>query len=124
VVINLFSRKVVGWSMRGDLHRSLVIDALEMAWYQRRPEKGALIFHSDRGPRRGSSVATLVAVHGNLLARSYCGFVHLVQHFQSFFQVLLEVTAHECKDFEDDRITHGIEHLVPCLAIHDKLLGS
>jgi len=49
VVIDLFSRKVVGWSMRPDMHRSLVIDALEMGLFQRRPEKGNLIFHSDRG---------------------------------------------------------------------------
>jgi putative transposase len=54
VVIDLFSRKVVGWSMRGDLHRSLVIDALEMGWFQRRPRKGALIFHSDRGSQYAS----------------------------------------------------------------------
>ena len=33
VVIDLFSRKVVGWSMRPDLHRSLVIDALEMGLF-------------------------------------------------------------------------------------------
>src|SRR5664279_3378753 len=32
VVIDLFSRKVVGWSMRPDMQRQLVIDALEMAW--------------------------------------------------------------------------------------------
>ena len=40
VVIDLFSRKVVGWSMRPDMHRSLVIDALEMGLFQRRPPKG------------------------------------------------------------------------------------
>ena len=50
VVIDLFSRKVVGWSMRPDMNRSLVIDALEMAWFARSPGKQAgLIFHSDRG---------------------------------------------------------------------------
>ena len=37
VVIDLFSRKVVGWSMRPDMHRSLVIDALKMGVFQRRP---------------------------------------------------------------------------------------
>ena len=46
VVIDLFSRKVVGWSMRPDMHRSLVIDALEMGLFQRRPQKGELIFHT------------------------------------------------------------------------------
>jgi putative transposase len=55
VVIDLFSRQVVGWSMRPDMRRDLVIDALEMAWYQRRPDKKAgLIFHSDRGSQYAS----------------------------------------------------------------------
>jgi transposase InsO family protein len=55
VVIDLFSRKVVGWSMRPDMHRDLVIDALEMAWFKRNPDKQAgLIFHSDRGSQYAS----------------------------------------------------------------------
>ena len=55
VVIDLFSRKVVGWSMRPDMHRDLVIDALEMAWLKRNPGKQAgLIFHSDRGSQYAS----------------------------------------------------------------------
>jgi len=48
VVIDLFSRQVVGWSMRADMTRDLVIDALRMAWFKRHPAKDAgLIFHSD-----------------------------------------------------------------------------
>ena len=55
VVIDLFSRKVVGWSMRPDMQRNLVIDALEMAWFMRNPGKEAgLIFHSDRGTQYAS----------------------------------------------------------------------
>ena len=55
VVIDLFSRKVVGWSMRPDMQRDLVIDALEMAWFRRNPGKQAgLIFHSDRGSQYAS----------------------------------------------------------------------
>ena len=55
VVIDLFSRRVVGWSMQTDMRSSLVIDALEMAWYQRRPDLTAgLIFHSDRGSQYAS----------------------------------------------------------------------
>jgi transposase InsO family protein len=61
VVIDLFSRKVVGWSMRPDMQRDLVIDALEMAWYQRSPgEKAGLIFHSDRGSQYASGDFTEV----------------------------------------------------------------
>ena len=55
VVIDLFSRQVVGWSMRPDMRCNLVVDALEMAWYQRRPDKKVgLIFHSDRGSQYAS----------------------------------------------------------------------
>jgi putative transposase len=56
VVIDLFSRKVVGWSMRPDMQRNLVIDALEMAWFSRNPGKQAgLLFHSDRGSQYASA---------------------------------------------------------------------
>jgi transposase InsO family protein len=55
VVIDLFSRRVVGWSMGEDMRRELVMDALEMAWYSRSPGKRAgLIFHSDRGSQYAS----------------------------------------------------------------------
>lgn len=48
VMLDLFSRQVVGWSIQPRMTRQLVIDALRMAWFRRRPEKG-LIVHSDRG---------------------------------------------------------------------------
>lgn len=48
VVIDLFSRQVVGWSLRHDMTRDIVIDALRMAWFKRHPSKQAgLMFHSD-----------------------------------------------------------------------------
>jgi len=47
-VIDLFSRQVVGWSMRSDMQAIGTLDALRMAWFRRRPAAG-LIFHSDRG---------------------------------------------------------------------------
>ena len=55
VVMDLFSRRIVGWSMRDSMRSELVIDALEMAWFQRSPGKGrGLIFHSDRGSQYAS----------------------------------------------------------------------
>ena len=55
VVIDLFSRKVVGWSMRPDMQRELVVDALDMAWFGRNPgRQTGLIFHSDRGSQYAS----------------------------------------------------------------------
>jgi len=47
-VIDAWSRKVVGWSMRDDLRAELVVDALGMALTKRRPKPG-LVHHSDRG---------------------------------------------------------------------------
>jgi putative transposase len=55
VVIDLFSRRVVGWSLQPDMRRELVVDALEMAWFQRSPNRNSeLIFHSDRGSQYAS----------------------------------------------------------------------
>ena len=55
VVIDLFSRQVVGWSLREDMSSSIVIDALRMAWFKRHPGKQAgVLFHSDRGSQYAS----------------------------------------------------------------------
>ena len=55
VVIDLFSRQVVGWSLRENMTRDIVMDALRMAWFKRHPSKQAgLIFHSDRGSQYAS----------------------------------------------------------------------
>jgi transposase InsO family protein len=51
VVIDLFSRQVIGFAISERMTRKLVIDALRMAWFRGRPASG-LIFHSDRGPIR------------------------------------------------------------------------
>jgi putative transposase len=47
-VIDCFSRKLVGWSMRADMQAELVVDALEMAINRRQPA-GELVHHSDQG---------------------------------------------------------------------------
>lgn len=54
VLLDLFSRRIVGWSMSRSLERKLCLDALEMAVRRRRPEPG-LIHHSDRGCQYASS---------------------------------------------------------------------
>lgn len=48
VILELFKRQVVGWSMKPHMRQELVVDALRMAWFRRRPAPG-LIMHSDRG---------------------------------------------------------------------------
>jgi transposase InsO family protein len=53
-VIDLYSRRVVGWSMGSRMTAQLVCDALKMALWQRRPKAG-LIVHSDRGSQYASN---------------------------------------------------------------------
>ena len=47
-VLDMHSRRIVGWAMDKRMNRQLVIDALLMAIWQRKPAKG-LLHHSDRG---------------------------------------------------------------------------
>jgi putative transposase len=49
VVLDAFSRKVIGWALANHLRASLALSALEMAIKTRRPAPGSLIHHSDRG---------------------------------------------------------------------------
>ena len=48
VVLDLFSRQVVGWSMQSSLHTDVVLQALTMAVWRRKPAAGLLV-HSDQG---------------------------------------------------------------------------
>ena len=48
VIIDLYSRKVVGWALDSQLKTSLALEALRMAYWRQKPAKG-LIHHSDRG---------------------------------------------------------------------------
>jgi putative transposase len=52
-VMDLYSRKIVGWSMRDDLEAPLVVDAISMAITRRGPRPG-LVHHSDRGSQYAS----------------------------------------------------------------------
>jgi putative transposase len=67
IFIDLFSRRVVGWSMGSRMKARLVTDALRMALWQRRPDAG-LIVHSDRGSQYASK-----AYRGLLEANAFVG---------------------------------------------------
>ena len=53
IVLDLFNREVVGWSLQPRMTADIVTDALTMAWFRRRPTAG-LIHHSDRGSQYAS----------------------------------------------------------------------
>jgi transposase InsO family protein len=48
-VIDAYARRIVGWRVSRTAHASFVLDALEQALYERRPTRGGLVHHSDRG---------------------------------------------------------------------------
>ena len=53
IVLDLFNREVVGWSLKPRMTADIVTDALTMAWFRRRPEAGVM-HHSDRGSQYAS----------------------------------------------------------------------
>ena len=53
VVLDLFNREIVGWSIKSRMTADIVMDALTMAWFRRKPTPG-LIHHSDRGSQYAS----------------------------------------------------------------------
>lgn len=55
VVIDAFSRKVIGWALSRRIDAALTLDALDMALAARRPEPNTLIHHSDRGSQYASA---------------------------------------------------------------------
>jgi len=64
IVLDLFSRRVVGWAVHAALTQALVREALAMALAERRPAPG-LLFHSDRGGQYlAASVQELLDAHG------------------------------------------------------------
>jgi putative transposase len=52
-VMDLYSRRIVGWSMKRSLHRDIVLDAILMAVRRRRPRQQVVV-HSDQGTQYGS----------------------------------------------------------------------
>ena len=87
-VIDLFSRRVVGWSMRTAMTAQLVTDALVMAiWRRGKPD--ALLHHSDRGSQYTSEqFQKLMADHGMVCSMSRSGNVWDNAAMESFFSSL------------------------------------
>jgi putative transposase len=88
VVIDLFSRRVVGWSMSATMVAQLVADALVMAIWRRGKPK-ALLHHSDQGSQYTSEgFQRLMAEHGIICSMSRSGNVWDNAAMESFFSSL------------------------------------
>jgi len=99
VVIDLFSRAVVGWSMGSRITASLVNSALLMALWKRKPGKG-LIFHSDRGSQYASdSYREILSDYDVKASMSRKGDCWDNAVAESFFHTLKIELVHHC-DYE------------------------
>jgi len=93
-VEDMYSRRVVGWSMDVTMESRLVVDALEMAVQQRYPDEGLLI-HSDRGSQYASEhYQRLLAKRGITCSMSRKGNCYDNATMESFFATLKKELVH------------------------------
>jgi putative transposase len=94
VVEDLYSRRVVGWSMADTMTSRLVVDALEMAVSKRLPQEG-LLAHSDRGSQYASAhYQQLLGKHGIECSMSGVGQCWDNAPMESFFASLKKELVH------------------------------
>jgi putative transposase len=95
VVLDLFSRKVVGWAMRDHLRQELAIAALTMAIQRQRPGRG-LIHHSDRGSQYAAGdYRKLLKANGMVASMSRKGNCWDNAPMESWFHTLKTELVHQ-----------------------------
>lgn len=88
VVLDRFSRKVVGWAMQSTMHTELVLQALMMAVWRRKPPAGLLV-HSDKGTQfTGHDWQDFLKAHALVSSMSRRGNCHDNAVAESFFRLL------------------------------------
>ena len=106
IVLDLFSRRIVGWAMHATLTQALVREALAMALAERHPAPG-LLFHSDRGGQYlSASVQQLLDAHGLVASTNRPGSCLDNAVAESFFHTLKTelVYHHHYRTREDARL--------------------
>ena len=104
VVIDLYSRQVVGWSLSPSLDATLAVNALKEALAHRRPRPG-LIVHSDRGGQYASQAFTdLLQQHGFKQSMSRKGNCYDNAVAESFFKTLKTELIYPWGDFQSVRV--------------------
>lgn len=125
VIMDLFSRKIIGWAMSDQLKDQLVIDALRMALFQQKVQ-AALLLHSDRGSQSASdTVQQTFQYHGIQCSMSRKGKCWDNAARESFFHSLkTECVHHERYQTRDEArksIFDYIEVFYPRQRIHSYL---
>lgn len=97
IVLDAFSRRVVGWALDTHLQASLAIDALNMAIATRRPAPGSLIHHSDRGVQYAcGDYAAVLEAHGIQASMSRVGNPYDNARAESFMKTLKQEEVDGC----------------------------
>ena len=108
VVLDLFSRRVVGWHMSSRLDQQLTLSALEMALISRRPKPG-LLHHSDRGVQYASDAyQQLLTSSGALCSMSRKGNCWDNAVVESFFNTLKTGLGHDVDFTDREQATQAI----------------
>jgi transposase InsO family protein len=110
VVLDAFSRRVIGWALEAHLQASLAIAALRMAIAARRPVPGSLIHHSDRGVQYACKDYTdLLAAHDIRPSMSRIGCPYDNAKAESFMKTLKqeEVDGRTYRDIDQARAAIG-----------------
>jgi len=96
VLLDLYSRRVVGWALRKSLNRELAVAALRHALTCRRPTTG-LVHHTDRGSQYASQeYRSLLDAHGVRCSMSAAGNCYDNAVAESFFATLKKELVHGC----------------------------
>jgi transposase InsO family protein len=96
VLLDLYSRRVVGWALRNSLSRELAVSALQHALTTRKPPPG-LVHHTDRGSQYASGdYRQLLARHGAAASMSAAGNCYDNAVAESFFATLKKELVHRC----------------------------
>lgn len=111
VILDAFSRRVVGWALDSHLRASLAVAALQMALTARHPCPGQLIHHSDRGIQYAcAEYSRLLAAHGIQPSMSRIGSPYDNARAESFMGTLKreEVDGRQYRDAADARRSIGM----------------
>jgi len=125
VVLDVYSRRVIGWNLGRSLETELALEALQQALRQRRPQPG-LVHHSDRGVQYAAQAYTdLLKQHQAIISMSRKGNPYDNAFAESFMKTLKheEVHRYEYRDMEEaqQRIEQFIEAVYNCKRLHSAL---